>query len=236
MAPWLSSSAPIASPTTTPTARSSKPPSKPRDRLPRRRFFPGACPGEKQERGGQIMSYQSRTSLRASDRFDRPWLGLCRSQCRRIRRSLVVLQRPGRCRDVDEMRRLGRCTVIQQFAYLRRPQGRRHSSAECRAAFDRRYCRHRTFRRRLPDSICDWRAITTSGNRRPSGPPLATTDWHSRRLPAAAAELRQTGPLGSRTPANAARVIGKFAQVGRTLIVRARLRAHWVTACSRRHP
>jgi transposase len=32
----------------------------PRDTLPRRRFFPGACPGEKQERSGQIMSYQNR--------------------------------------------------------------------------------------------------------------------------------------------------------------------------------
>ena len=32
----------------------------PRATLPRRQFFPGACPGEKQERSGQIMSYQNR--------------------------------------------------------------------------------------------------------------------------------------------------------------------------------
>ena len=49
-----SSSARIVSPTIAQTGQSSKPPSKPRDTLPRRPIFPGACPGGKQERNGQI--------------------------------------------------------------------------------------------------------------------------------------------------------------------------------------
>src|SRR5258708_29613603 len=51
-----SSSARIVSPTIAQTGQSSKPPSKPRDTLPRRPIFPGACPGGKQERNGQITS------------------------------------------------------------------------------------------------------------------------------------------------------------------------------------
>jgi hypothetical protein len=51
-----SSSARIVSPTIAQTGQSSKPPSKPRDTLPRRPIFPGACSGGKQERNGQITS------------------------------------------------------------------------------------------------------------------------------------------------------------------------------------